>query len=705
MKKLYSIFLVLMVFALYSCENNEDFSETGYIQLALDKDISVITKANINISDEPLSVEVKNAAGNVVKKYDNFYSEAASSRIALPSGSYTVQAYSNKNLEKSGFEQAYYASPVTQVTVKAGEVQTLKLVCTLANIKVSVEYTEAIRKYFKKYQATVSNDYGSILFTETEKRAAYFAPEPLSVRLDLTNNTDQQFFVKKEISDTKPREYYKLRFDVEPATDEEAGADFNIVIEAMDADTTFVLKVPVADSSYGKEKPVFEEGEWPSFEEGKGTTIKQKIFSEVGLKSVILELPEDILLLTGVSSPSIDLSTASELDLLKLKITLSKPVLESKELELDFTALSKVLVSKSFDTTYPVTLIAKDTLNQVTKVEKNFHIKPNGIYALEANAYAHFAYLLGGDFLETPSTSFGFKYCVKGTANFVTVTEGIVKNEDQTFGVRIDGLTPGTTYEYIAYTDQGEDKDEFTTEMERQMPNTNFDSWFMKGQIVYPNIDLTEGNYWWDSANPGSGAMGLLPTKEEKSIVISGSAARLATGSVIGVMAAGNIYTGKFGAVAGLGASIEFGRPFECRPSIMEGYYKYEPGPIDMFKAPYEDKKDETDKCSIYILLADWDRPFTVNTNTGTFIDYKNDPAIIAYGELPDGSAATGSEKNGYKKFSIPLEYRSDRKPKYIVVVAASSKLGDYFTGSTKSVLYLDEFSLKYDDTIVIPNK
>ena len=199
MKSLYYIFLLGILFLCSSCNDEKDLIETGYLQLSLDKDLSVITKANISISDEPLSVEVKNAQGEVVKKYDNFYTEVSNSRIALPSGAYTVQAYSRKNMKEAGFDQAYYASPVTSVTVAASEVQTVKLVCTLANIKVSVEYTEAIRKYFKKYQATISNEYGSILFSETEKRAGYFAPEPLSVRLDLTNNTDQEFLVKKEI--------------------------------------------------------------------------------------------------------------------------------------------------------------------------------------------------------------------------------------------------------------------------------------------------------------------------------------------------------------------------------------------------------------------------------------------------------------------------------------------------------------------------
>lgn len=713
MKSLHYIFLLGILFVWCSCNDEKDLVQTGYLQLSLDKDISVITKSSISISDEPLTVEVKNAQGEVVKKYDDFYAEVSNSRIILPSGAYTVQAYSRKNIQTAGFEQAYYASPITSVTVAAGEVQTVKLVCTLANIKVSVEYTEAIQKFFKKYQATVSNDHGSILFKETEKRAAYLAPEPMSIRLDLVNNTDQVFDVTKAISDVKPREYYKLRFDVQSSPEGEAGADFNIVIEAMDADTTFVLKIPVSDSSYGKEKPVFEGGEWPSFEVGNSGSssvkINQKIVSPVGLKSLILRLPEEIQDLTGVYGSDIELSTISLLDLSKLGLTLSTSVFEAKELTLDFTELSKKLLSESYETVYPVVLIAQDTLNQITKVERKFHIKPNGIYTFEPNTYARFAYLIGGDFLNTPSSIYGFRYREKGLQAYTEVSDGVIKNEDNTFKVRINGLKPATTYQCQAYTNQ---KDgawiEFTTEAEKQMPNTGFDAWFKEGAAWYPNVDLSAANYWWDSANPGSAGMGVVPTTEEKTIAVKGSAIRLATSEVALVgLAAGNVYTGKFGAatLSPVGATLDFGRPFECRPSALEGFYKYMPGTINKVKAPFEDKNGKVDECSVYILLADWDKPFAISTGEGKFIDYANDPAIIAYGELPDGSAASGSEVNGYKKFSIPLVYRSDRKPKYILVVASASKLGDYFTGSTSSVLLLDEFKLIYDDNVDIPNK
>lgn len=66
---------------------------------------------------------------------------------------------------------------------------------------------------------------------------------------------------------------------------------------------------------------------------------------------------------------------------------------------------------------------------------------------------------------------------------------------------------------------------------------------------------------------------------------------------------------------------------------------------------------------------------------------------ILAYGELK-----TGRKVEQYEKFTIDIKYRdTERKPKYIVIVATSSKYGDYFSGSTSSVLLIDEFELGFD--------
>ena len=44
------------------------------------------------------------------------------------------------------------------------------------------------------------------------------------------------------------------------------------------------------------------------------------------------------------------------------------------------------------------------------------------------------------------------------------------------------------------------------------------------------------------------------------------------------------------------------------------------------------------------------------------------------------------------------MEYRTlTRRPTHIVICAAASYLGDYFTGGIGSTLFVDEFELVYD--------
>jgi hypothetical protein len=164
--------------------------------------------------------------------------------------------------------------------------------------------------------------------------------------------------------------------------------------------------------------------------------------------------------------------------------------------------------------------------------------------------------------------------------------------------------------------------------------------------------------------------------------------------TAMGMLAAGNIYVGQFGKIAGLGAELDWGYPFTSRPLALRGYYKYAPKPVDMAKDPYKGLIGHSDECQIQILLTDWPDRFHINTSKKVFVDFANDKHIIAHGALTSSSADPE-----YVHFSIPLVYRSDRTPKYIVIVGAASRYGDYFTGGKGSVLKLDEFELIYDPT------
>ncbi len=273
----------------------------------------------------------------------------------------------------------------------------------------------------------------------------------------------------------------------------------------------------------------------------------------------------------------------------------------------------------------------------------------------------------------------------------------------------IRGLEPDT--DYVVRVRNGENHSveyAFRTEKEEQLYNMNFDQWWQSGRIWYPCAQGADPSVW-DSANPGAATFIGSTTVPEETFVKSGKAVRMESQYAVIAFAAGNIYTGKFGRVSGVGAELDWGVPFTSRPTSLKGYYSYAPELIDNkygdkdVKEIDNDKLEagnhdpaallgSTDKCQIQVILTDWDAPFRINTTAGQFVDIESDPAIIAYGKLESDRTT-----DGYESFVIDLEYRDKtRKPKYVVISACASYLGDYFTGGVGSTMYIDEFEFVY---------
>ena len=331
-----------------------------------------------------------------------------------------------------------------------------------------------------------------------------------------------------------------------------------------------------------------------------------------------------------------------------------------------------------------------------------------------ANAWAKLVYLTGqASSSELTPENITFQYREKDAAEWTTVA---ATQDGEDYKATITSLQPNTTYESrMAYNDeQYSEVTEFTTEDATALYNGNFDNWYQADKTWYAvaQNDYNNGNAFWDSGNVGTstGAAALLgaknPTSPETNIIHTngGKSAKLQSQFVglgsMGKFAAGNLYTGHFVKTIGMsGAEIQFGSPFTARPNALHGWFQYTSGTVDYYgdSTPSDALVQDggTDMCAIYIALSDADEPYTVNTSEGNFVDYANDPNIIAYGELPITDCVTTSD---WKEFTINLTYRDlTRKPKYIIVVASASKYGDYFTGSTGSVMYIDDFSLVYD--------
>ena len=264
----------------------------------------------------------------------------------------------------------------------------------------------------------------------------------------------------------------------------------------------------------------------------------------------------------------------------------------------------------------------------------------------------------------------------------------------------MDQLTEGTDY-VARVLNNGQISEEFAfrTETPDQLPNMSFDEWHQGepgGYTWYPMPE--DGGLVWGTANSGVNMMSAVnSTRPEETFVAKkgGRAVRMESVYVFGKFAAGNVYTGEFLRAVlspAPGAELNWGVPFTSRPYSLTGYYAYSPKKIDYASGKHADKLGQMDKAQILVFLTDWEQPFLVATSTETFVDLENDPSIIAL-----GSIETDVDTNGkYEEFECVLEYRNDRKPKYIVAVACSSLYGDYFTGGQGSVMYVDEWEFIY---------
>ena len=228
---------------------------------------------------------------------------------------------------------------------------------------------------------------------------------------------------------------------------------------------------------------------------------------------------------------------------------------------------------------------------------------------------------------------------------------------------------------------------------QEQLENMNFDSWCKKGAEWVPS--RTVESRIWGTANKGLSLLGKNgATPDEEFVAVKGvgkKACKIRSQNVLWAFAAGAIYTGSWVKLIGTkGAEITWGVPFTSRPKSLSGYYCYKPQIINYARKPYLHRKGKLDRGYILVVLTDWPGPYHINTVTETFMD-DNDPHIIGLGRI-----RLTKETDGYVRFNLPIEYRDDRTPKYVVIASTPSDGGDFFTGGDESTLWLDEFKFVY---------
>ncbi|MDE6206857.1 MAG: PCMD domain-containing protein [Muribaculaceae bacterium] len=292
----------------------------------------------------------------------------------------------------------------------------------------------------------------------------------------------------------------------------------------------------------------------------------------------------------------------------------------------------------------------------------------------------------------------GAQYRLAGSDAWTEVPAADITVDGGLFTARVLHLSPSTAYQARVMSDgmYGEVID-FTTGTEAQMPNSDFEYWWLNKKVWCPWAE--DGTPYWGTGNQGATTLGdSNTTPTDDTPTGSGWAARLETRFVgigrLGKIAAGNIFVGSYVRTDGTNGILSFGRDFAEHPTKLRGQFKYNPVAISHASDEMKSLVGQPDTCVVWIALIDSSEPFELRTNpSNRRLFDPNADDVVAYGIMQ-----TAQNVASWSPFEVELKYNStSRRPRYILVTGSASKYGDYFTGGDGSTLYLDDLELGYD--------
>lgn len=302
------------------------------------------------------------------------------------------------------------------------------------------------------------------------------------------------------------------------------------------------------------------------------------------------------------------------------------------------------------------------------------------------------------------------EYKATSESAWKTVDAKDIELKATTYTTTIGGLTESTDFNYKVTAGDSKVEDQtFSTAARQELPNSSFDDWSTDASNAKLYNPWAEGGTsFWDTGNRGATTVGnsnSVPTDDTSTG--SGMAAYLESKWIVIKFAAGNIFTGTYLKTDGTNGVLGFGRPFTAFPTKMSFDYKYKSEEISKVgDDAYSYLKGRPDSCNIYVALwhiaeGEYEEfqgekyPLIIRTKPGMEqnLFHTDDPRVIAYGQFTEGRTI-----NNWTSETIDIKYKNTQlAPTHILVVASSSKYGDFFTGGVGSTLVLDNMKLIYD--------
>lgn len=723
--------LTCVSFCLGACKEDRDIAgEQGTLQLSVGMSDKITVASRTLSSEEQTQLEqackvrIYNET-SLVRKYEG--TDNVPSSIPLMSGTYSVRVTAGDSVAAS-FDQRFFEGN-EEFTITKGQQSPVEVKCGIANTVLAFTWDESLKEAFEgDCQVTVTSATGELVYSSANADAKGYFSLPadnrkLTCKFTATKLTGGTYEQTTELTDAQPATLYNMTCKY-TATGQETtgGAWLTLSVDetplSEETTTIWIKQRPVivckdADNiEYDLEQPMY-----------LATNTKGTYYLIVSTSSPLTGalLQNDRFTEFGVPANSMDLMNLGGKDasVEASGISLHAPnaIMETGgtwKIQFSEELIAKITAQEGQVTT---TLTATDKNGKQRMVTWNIVVSNATVATTEAIPYEIWTSkaTLHGKVTGTLASTPKFQYRVKGSGSSWTVVDADLT--ESTFSKEITGLNPGTTYEYQAMdgTQASTVTCEFTTETTFQPDNASFEyTQTYKVSTMLGNKDClffyqAGKEMWWDTGNTGSATAGKNLTTQDSNIKNSGNySAKLASANIMGTFAAGNLFTGKFLGTEDMTKGIlGWGRPCTSRPKALKVWVRYTPGTVD--KGDSHISNGETDKGIIYVAVGDWkssdsaygsEWPIVVRTK-GPVLFNPHDEGTIGYGEHIFTENYGTETETSLKEITIPLDYEGyggyNRKPETILIVASASQYGDYYEGSSSSVMWLDDMELIYE--------
>ena len=250
MKKTWILYTICSLFGLLavSCQQDDEMgngSSTGYLRLQIATNTSMATKAEEVYNPKQLAVKVVNSEGVTKWETDDWTTLGEEQSIEVPVGTYTIQASSaGFDGKTSAYDKPYYAGSATDVVVTKDGETTAKVECTLANVKVTVNFADDFKTAFKTAAVTVGGLKESadpLSFTMGgNEGVGYFPVTDIYAKIAVVNQSDVANNQTDTITGVQARDHYIFNYTIAPT----GNGSITIDVDASTKTYTYHFAVP-----------------------------------------------------------------------------------------------------------------------------------------------------------------------------------------------------------------------------------------------------------------------------------------------------------------------------------------------------------------------------------------------------------------------------------------------------------------------------